>query len=133
MVQYIVMQLRKYCFMFRQRRKMLYAQATKRFAYQEINKTMEYISQVYRFPFTKDKIQKNISNCLKCITFTTTANQVKRQISLWCTSYRSLWTAATNETSSKIYTGGCQFGIRTSFYKQKNYWKQKFGVLETVN
>ncbi|CAK9817732.1 Transposon Ty3-I Gag-Pol polyprotein [Anthophora plagiata] len=45
--------------------------------HQGINKTVEYISRVYWFPDKKQKVQKFIMNCLKCITYSSNANRVE--------------------------------------------------------
>lgn len=48
--------------------------------HQGINKTVEYLSRVYWFPDMRAKIKTYITNCLKCITYSTIANRVEGQL-----------------------------------------------------
>lgn len=45
--------------------------------HQGINKTVEYLSRVYWFPDLRTKVKKFITNCLKCITYSTISNRVE--------------------------------------------------------
>lgn len=48
--------------------------------HQGLNKTMEYVNQIYWFPFMKKKASNKLNTCLKCITFKNIKNRTEGRL-----------------------------------------------------